>query len=176
VQGDNKIQATLVFLMLLKIMGLAFVIILLSNNAFAQSLHDRTLYEMVKQTPEVEKNSQIDVGKSPKAIAVNFDIDTNTVYVANENSDSVSVINGSDNTKIGEDIIVGEYPIAIAISRATNTVYVANFVSNGVSVIDGATNKVVAGIMLNVNPFNSGYIECDRLISPTAQYFYILAG
>jgi YVTN family beta-propeller protein len=172
--GGDRIQRTLVFLMILQIMGLAFVVILLSNNAFAQTLHDRTLYEMVKQNPELEKNSQIDVGELPSAIDINYA--TNTVYVANSYSNSVSVINGSDNTKIGEDIIVGEYPIAIAISRATNTVYVANFVSNGVSVIDGATNKVVAGIMLNVNPFNSGYIECDRLISPTAQYFYILAG
>jgi hypothetical protein len=34
-------------------------------------------------------------------------------------------------------------------------------------------NKVVAGIMLEVSPFNSGYIECDRLISPIAQYFYV---
>lgn len=130
-QSGDKIQATFVFLMILQIMGLTFVVILLSNNAFAQTLHNRTLYEMVKQNPELEKNSQIDVGELPSAIDINY---------------------------------------------ATNTVYVANFVSNGVSVIGGATNKVVAGIMLNVNPFNSGYIECDRLISPTAQYFYILAG
>jgi hypothetical protein len=41
--------------MILKIMGLAFVVILLSNNAFAETLHDRTLYEVVKQTPELAK-------------------------------------------------------------------------------------------------------------------------
>jgi YVTN family beta-propeller protein len=117
--------------MILQIMGLAFVVILLSNNAFAQTLHNRTLYEVVNQTSELEKNSQIDVGKSPSAIAVD---------------------------------------------EFTNTVYVANFGPNSVSVIDAVTNKVVAGIILHVNPFNSGYIECDRLISPTAQYFYILAG
>jgi YVTN family beta-propeller protein len=75
---------------------LALVVILLSNNAFAQTLHDRTLYEMVKQTPdELEKNSQIDVGNSPSAIAINYD--TNTVYVANEDSDSVSVIDTAAN-------------------------------------------------------------------------------
>jgi YVTN family beta-propeller protein len=160
--------------MISQIMGLAFVVILLSNNGFAQTLHDRTLYEVVKQTPELNESAQIDVGNDPNAIAINYA--TNTVYVTNYGSDSISVINGSDNTKIGEDIPIGKDPQDIAINYATNTVYVANFVSNGVSVIDGATNKVVAGIMLNVNPFNSGYIECDRLISPTAQYFYILAG
>ena len=306
-QSDDKIQATLVFLMILQIMGLAFVVILLSNNAFAQTpqtLHDRTLYEVVKQTPESEINSQIDVGAGPIAIAINpftntvyvanddsnstsvisgenntkvgedvpvgfdpryiainsfsntvyvanfgansvsvisgenntkikeipvgdspidiainpftntvyvanrfsnstsvisgenntkikeipvgdspIDIaineDTNTVYVANDDSNSTSVISGENNTKVGEDVPVGnvgDSPIAIAINEDTNTVYVANQFSNSVSVIDGVMNKVVAGIMLNVSPFNSGYIECDRLISPTAQYFYVWSG
>ncbi|HKG31781.1 MAG TPA: hypothetical protein VKA91_10960 [Nitrososphaeraceae archaeon] len=54
--GSDKIQRTLVFLMILQIIGLAFVVILLSNNVFAQqTLHDITLYEVVKQTPELEK-------------------------------------------------------------------------------------------------------------------------
>src|SRR5215203_5030758 len=163
--------------MILQIMGLAFVVILLSNNAFAQTpqtLHDRTLYEVVKQTPESEINSQIDVGAGPIAIAINpF---TNTVYVANDDSNSTSVISGENNTKVGEDVPVGFDPRYIAINSFSNTVYVANQFSNSVSVIDGVMNKVVAGIMLNVSPFNSGYIECDRLISPTAQYFYVWSG
>lgn len=155
-------------------MGLAFVVLLLSNNAFAQTLHNRTLYEMVKQTPELEKISQIDVGKAPLDIAVNSI--TNTVYVVNSDPNSVSVINGIDNTMIGEDISVGDSPYAIDVDWFTNTVYVANQGSDTVSVIDAVTNKVVAGILLQVNPFNSGYIECDGLISPTAQYFYVYSG
>ena len=155
-------------------MGLAFVVILLPNNAFAQTLHDRTLYEVVKQTPEVEKNSQIDVGELPSAIDINYA--TNTVYVANSYSNSVSVINGSDNTKIGEDIAVETRPYAIASNYVTNTVYIANSGSGSVSVIDSLANKVVAGIILHVSPFNSGYIECDRLISPISQYFYVWSG
>src|SRR5919112_2376989 len=131
--------------MTLQIMGLVFVVILLSNNAFAQTLHNRTLYEVVNQTElESEKSSQINVGSSPTAIAINNF--TNTVYIANSGSNSVSVINGSDNTKIGEDIIVGDLlawilysPSTIAINDDTNTVYVANSGSNTVSVIDAAT-------------------------------------
>jgi YVTN family beta-propeller protein len=164
--------------MILQIMGLAFVVILLSNNAFAENLHDRTLYEQVKQTyvketSEFKKTSYVDVGERPLTIAVNNI--AQTVYVANQDSDSVSVISAENNTKI-KDIPVGDYPIAIAIDGDTDTVYVANSGSNSVSVIDGVTNKIVAGIMLNVNPFNSGYIECDRLISPTSQYFYVWSG
>ena len=93
-QSDNKIQGILVFLMTLQIMGLVFVVILLSNNAFAQTLHNRTLYEVVNQTElESEKSSQINVGSSPTAIAINNF--TNTVYIANSGSNSVSVIDAA---------------------------------------------------------------------------------
>src|SRR5918996_1323120 len=114
--------------MILQIMGLVFVVILLSNNAFAQTLHNRTLYEVVNQTElESEKSSQINVGSSPTAIAINNF--TNTVYIANSGSNSVSVIN---NTKIGEDIPVGRDTSDIAINYNTNTVYIANYGSNSV--------------------------------------------
>ena len=93
-QSDNKIQGILVFLMILQIMGLVFAVILLSNNAFAQTLHNRTLYEVVNQTElESEKSSQINVGSSPTAIAINNF--TNTVYIANSGSNSVSVIDAA---------------------------------------------------------------------------------
>jgi hypothetical protein len=59
VQSDDKIQGILVFPMILKIMGLAFVVILLPNNAFAETLHDITLYEVVKQTPELGNNLRL---------------------------------------------------------------------------------------------------------------------
>jgi YVTN family beta-propeller protein len=72
--------------------------------------------------------------------------DTNTLYVANSRSDSISVINGKDNTKIGEDIAVGDGPVAIDIIYNTGTVYVAHLFSDTVSVIDAVANKVVAGI------------------------------
>ena len=48
--------------------------------------------------------------------------------------------------------------------------------SDSVSVIDGITDKVVAGITLQINPFNSGYIECNGLKAPISQYFYIYSG
>jgi YVTN family beta-propeller protein len=122
-------------------MGLTFVVILLSNNVFAQTLHNRTLYEMVKQTPELEKKSQIDVGEFPSAIAV--EEFTDTVYVANAGFNSVSVIDGIDNTKIGEDIPVGKFPSAIAVEEFTDTVYVANYDSNSVSVISAENNTKI---------------------------------
>lgn len=133
-----------------------------------------TLYEMVNQNLDSVTNAKIDVGGRPTAIAV--DEDANTVYVANSYSNTISVISGKNNTKIGKDIPVGERPIAITFDELTDTVYVANSGSNTVSVIDGISNKVVAGITFEIFPFNSGYIECDGLISPISQYFYVWSG
>src|SRR5215211_1208334 len=115
------------------------LVVILSNNAFAQKLHDRTLDERLKQSPVLERNSQIDVGDSPVAVAVadtfigglGFGINTNTVYVANSFSDTVSVISGENNTKI-KDIPVGDSPVAIGLIKKDiirndkNTIYVAN--------------------------------------------------
>jgi YVTN family beta-propeller protein len=158
----------------------------------------------------------IAVGDYPTAIGVSY----STVYVVNQRNNSVSVINATTNTKIGEDIAVGDYPTAIDANRFTGTVYVANrdsdtvsvisaenntkikdipvgdgpsdidaniyagtvYVANRdsdtVSVIDGITNKVVAGVRFQINPFNSGYILCDGLTtpSPIEQHMYVFSG
>jgi YVTN family beta-propeller protein len=61
---------------------------------------------------------------------------TNTVYVANAISNSVSVISGKTHT-VTATITVGSTPAAVAVNPATGTVYVTNAVSNTVSVISG---------------------------------------
>jgi YVTN family beta-propeller protein len=114
----------------------------------------------------------IPVGDFPTDIGI--DGDTNTVYVANHLSDSVSVISGENNTKIKDIPVVA--PIAIDIDQSTNTVYVITKGYDGISVIDGITNKIVAGITLQVKPFNSGYIICDGITSPIEQYIYLYSG
>ncbi len=133
-----------------------------NTNSGTVSVIDGTINENIKN---------ITVGNKPTAIDVN--VGANTTYVVNTNSGTISVISGQNNTKIREDIPVGKNPTAIDIYENTNTVYVANTGSSSVSVIDGISNKVVAGITLQVNPFNSGYIECDKKKSPISQNFYV---
>lgn len=179
-QIDDKICRICVFLMILKIMILAPVVIV-SNNAFAQPLHSQTLYEVVKQTPEWSQTAQIDVSDSPSEIS----FDGGKVYVANAVSDTLSVISTENNTKI-KDIPVGDRPGAIDYNPFADTVYVANSGSDTVSVIDHFANEVVAGIVFQVSPFNSGYIVCDDPTttspndltppSPIRQYIYVYTG
>jgi YVTN family beta-propeller protein len=81
------------------------------------------------------------------AFAVAVDQATETIYVANRNDNTVSVIdgricNGSHTAGCGQDwptVAVGVSPQALAIDKATNTIYVTNTNDDTVSVIDGST-------------------------------------
>ncbi len=74
-------------------------------------------------------------GSEPRAIAVNPV--TNTVYVANELSNNVTVIDGT--TLATTNVAVGARPQFIAMNAATNKVYVSNGGDSTQTVIDGAT-------------------------------------
>ncbi len=85
------------------------------------------------------------VGSSPLAAAV--DERTDTVYVTNGNSNTVSVLNGARcNATVTRGcgrpvatVKVGKLPVAAAINPATRTLYVANLNGRSVSVINAAT-------------------------------------
>ena len=74
-------------------------------------------------------------GFGSRAIAVNPV--TNTIYVANEFSNSVTVIDGA--TLATSSVTVGNRPQYIAVNTATNKVYVSNGGDSTQTVIDGAT-------------------------------------
>ena len=91
----------------------------------------------------------IPVGSHPYAVAV--DNVTGTIYVANEGSNNVSVIDSASNTIIAT-VPTGLQPWGIAVDSGTDTIFVTNSGSNDVSVIDGATNTVTATIPVGTNP------------------------
>lgn len=71
---------------------------------------------------------------------------------------------------------MGKNPTAIGLT--SDKVFVANTDDNTVSVIDGEANKVVAGVIFNIEPINAGQIECekDKLLAPTGRQFYLWPG
>ena len=83
----------------------------------------------------------------PGPVDAAVDQATDTVYVVNAGSDTVSVIDGktcnatvtSGCGNIPPTVTVGSGPDGLAVDQATDTVYVANVNANTVSVIDGAT-------------------------------------
>ncbi len=89
----------------------------------------------------------IPVGTGPSAVEVNPV--TNKIYVVNEFSNNVTVIDGTNNTTT--TVTVGTNPSAVAINSVTNKIYVTNRNSNNVTVIDGANNTTTT-IPVGTNP------------------------
>jgi YVTN family beta-propeller protein len=96
--------------------------------------------------------TRIPVGAAPAGVVANPT--TNRIYVTNQNSNDVSVIDGATNTEIDTDgnaangitrISVGSGPVGVALNPTTDRIYVANFSwgSGSVSVIDATTNTEI---------------------------------
>src|SRR5437870_5138169 len=89
-------------------------------------------------------------------VAIVYDPAKAEIFVANAQSNSVSVI--SDATKSLVAIIpVGEGPQGIAYDSGKGEIYVANGYSDTVSVISDASNTVIATIPVGSNPWGVAY-------------------
>ncbi len=88
--------------------------------------------------------STLSVGAGPVSIAVNQV--TNKIYVANRNSDNITVIDGATNST--STVNVGTVPFAATVNPVTNKIYVANFTSDSVTVI---TEQTIQPVPLLVN-------------------------
>jgi YVTN family beta-propeller protein len=82
--------------------------------------------------------ASVHVGTGPKSVALNPV--TNRIYVANYNSNNVTVIDGATNTTL-ITVATGAGPSQVAVNSVTNKIYVANYLSNNVTVINGANNS-----------------------------------
>ena len=126
--------------------------------------------------------STIKVAKYPVDAVVNPI--TNKVYVSHNGNDTVSVIDGITNKKIkelsvkssmnknnGNNDPILDIPIKVtfpliasklSINPNTNLIYMTNTVSNGVIVLSGQTDSIVVRLAVEINPKNSGTIECNN--------------
>ena len=92
------------------------------------------------QTP----TTTIAAGDTPFAVAVNPV--TNKIYVPNQGSNDVTVIDGATNTPT--TVAAETLPAAVAVNPVTNKIYVANQTSNDVTVI---AEQQVQAIPLQAN-------------------------
>src|ERR1700753_2092596 len=88
----------------------------------------------------------VPVGTEPLGVAV--DPTTGNVYVANEGSDTVSVISEKTNM-VTATIPVGPGPFGVAVDPTTGNVYVTDSGDASVSVISEMTNTVTDTIALS---------------------------
>jgi DNA-binding beta-propeller fold protein YncE len=134
-----------------------------------------------------EPVATIDVGGEPGGIAV--DEATDTLYVANLQGRTVSVINGAtcnatnqqDCSRPPATVTVGNGPYALAVDEATDTVYVTNpdaaVSGNTVSVINGATCNAVEQSGCNQSPatITVGFGPLGIAVNPTTNTVYVTA-
>lgn len=82
----------------------------------------------------------VTAGSDPVAIA--FNPATNKIYVVNQNSNNVTVIDGV--TYKTNAVAAGAAPNALAINSVTNKIYVVNGSSASITVINGANNSTAS--------------------------------
>lgn len=83
---------------------------------------------------------------SSLGIPITMNIAGGSVYVANSGSDSVSVLDGTQNTVL-TSIPVGVLPGGVGVNITTGKVYISNASDGTLSVIDTSTNSVVNTII-----------------------------
>jgi YVTN family beta-propeller protein len=103
----------------------------------------------------------VGAGDHPVAVAVNSV--TNKVYIANQASNNVTVIDGATNRTF--TLAAGIRPSAVAVNEAINKIYVANQGANNVTVIDGATNATAMVI--------TGSSPSAVAVNPTTNKIYV---
>ena len=91
----------------------------------------------------------IPVGSSPYELAV--DTANDRVYVANEGSNNVTVLNATTGATLGA-IGVGAQPRSIAVNESAGRLYVTNWGSDNVSVIDTSTDTVLRSVPVGGMP------------------------
>jgi YVTN family beta-propeller protein len=147
-------------------------------NPFAGLIDETEIFNRVLTQQEIQSEFNADsagkckpaviatipVGNAPAGVAINPN--THTVYVANEASGTVSVINEKTNT-VTATIPVGVFPVGIDINLNTNKVYVENGGSFTLSVIDGNTNTVTATLS------TLGYSRYGVAINPNTNAVYV---
>ncbi len=130
------------------------------------------------------RNNVIDtipVGENPVGIAVSPTM--NKIYATNLQSHTISVINSSTN-KVTSTIavnpslsgsyrvhdpvlsmpLVARFPLIAslaAVNDVSNMIYVTNTGSDTVSIVDGKVDGIVERLNFNINPPNSGDIQCN---------------
>lgn len=82
-------------------------------------------------------------GDTPVGLA--FNPSNKDMYVANQQSDSVSAIDSSSN-KVVDTVPVGTFPVDLAFNPSNNDMYVTDQNSGTVSIVDSPSNKVVGTV------------------------------
>lgn len=123
------------------------------DKIFVVNAGSGIIYQINARSLRVEK--EMTGGYGPHKLVGGF---KNRIYVANRNSNDISVIPFSMNMAI-KSIAVEDLPQGMAIDRERSKLYVANGGADTVSVIDLVREKLISGIPVGKRPYGVALIE-----------------
>ncbi|EQD50719.1 surface antigen-like protein, partial [mine drainage metagenome] len=97
----------------------------------------------------------VEVGASPDAAA--YDPATGRLYVANSQSDNLTVVDPLTMRSVGAGLPVGSAPSAVAYDPETGDLFVANSRSDNVTVVDPVGGRTVANLPVQYAPTAIAY-------------------
>ena len=106
-----------------------------------------------QQVISLKSKPIINSGSFP--IGIDINPITNKLYVANQFSNTISVID-IDKSKVEKNIDVGNSPYDVDVNPFSNRIYASNRDSDTISVIDGFTNKELTKISVGDSPLGIG--------------------
>jgi YVTN family beta-propeller protein len=106
-----------------------------------------------QQVISLKSKPIINSGSFP--IGIDINPITNKLYVANQFSNTISVID-IDKSKVEKNIDVGNSPYDVDVNPFSNRIYASNRDSDTISVIDGFTNKELTNISVGDSPLGIG--------------------
>ncbi len=106
---------------------------------------------------------KMDLSNTPSDIAIDNISQDRILYIANEISNSVSIVDIQKHKVLGE-IDVGQNPTGIAFDTYYNLIYVANSGSDTVSIIDGVSRKVINTLKVDDMPTEMVIDQLNSLV------------
>ncbi len=112
-----------------------------------------TAYQQIPLASPTSATAQASAAGPTQSSPIAVSSNGRFVWVANPDTDSVSVIDATNdaNQKVAE-IAVGDEPNNLALS-ASGRAYVANTITGTVSVIDAASREIIASIAVGTEPY-----------------------
>jgi YVTN family beta-propeller protein len=103
------------------------------------------------QFPLLADNALVSLPTNSGPMASDVDPDANIAVVADRNSNSISIIDLSNNS-VKTTIAVGTTPTSVAINPRTHQAVVTNFGSDDISIVDLETAQVVDTVQVGTSP------------------------
>jgi YVTN family beta-propeller protein len=161
---DNKVKY-IVTIAMIALLTIIFPHTIFESKGISNNISSTGKGQTIIASSKAGTISQSGVAVDSYPIGVAVNPVTKNVYVTNEFSNTVSVIDGITQRVI-DTITVGSFPYGVAVNPFNDRIYVTNRGSNTVTVIDSPTNTKLSDIPVGNSPVGIA-------VNPSSNWIYI---